>query len=216
MKALVVLAGLLIGVLGGTATVLLNPITWSQGRPAALAGAVRSFGWEGDVYRGFDMTPSGLLGLDRFDPGESALKDPAIRYARAEIVTMSAVDGGAPLLAVRLSAIARSNSLLRGRLGIVSNWNILWPGEDSLLAAGSENFWVPLRDAVWSAVRGHGLHPTALSYPLPSLPGMAPPRLIGGRGAFATVRGGFREEFLPDPAAGADLAGSRQLHIAVQ
>jgi len=216
VKPFIVVLGLLTGLLLGLALLLLNPITVLQGKPAPLTGAVRTFSWAGADYRGLDMTPAGLLGAARISPGLRDFRDPASRYARAEIINLATEGEETPLLAVRLSALARPNSLLRARLGVVTAWNIVWSGERSVMAAGSENFWLPLRDGLWSALRGRGFHPGRPLYPLPAVPGLGVPRLIGGAGEFAGRSGGFREEFSAGEEPGTDLIGIRQLHLALE
>lgn len=211
-RALVIVAGLIIGAILGVAVLMLNPITLAQGTPPGLSGAIRTFSWEAGRYRGFPLTPAGLLG-----GGDGPrFKDPGIRYARAEIVALAGESGAPPGLAVRLSAIARQNSLLQARLGTVTAWNIVWPGRGSVLLAGSENFWAPLRDGLWSALRGRGFQPGQARYPLPPVPGLGSPTLVGGTGEFAGARGAFREEFSPVVSRPEDLVGLRQLHLAIE
>ena len=217
MKALMVIAGLVIGLFLGVAMLMLNPIALTQRTPIGLAGAVRTFSWEtGGGYRGFALTPAGLLGAERVASGPLAFTDPGIRFARAEVVNLTGEAGAAPVLAVRLSAVARPNSLLRARLGIVTAWNIVWPGKGSVLLAGSENFWAPLRDGLWSAIRGRGFQPGEGRYSLPPVPALGPPALVGGSGEFAAARGAFREEFSAVADAPGDLVGLRQLHLAIE
>jgi hypothetical protein len=195
---------------------MLNPITLTQGTPNGLTGAERSFTWtSGPGYRGFELSPSGLLGSRGDEPGAD-FDDAGIRYARAEVVLLAGEPGTPPALGVRLSAVARSNALLKARLGTVTAWNLVWPERGTLLLAGSENYWTPLRDGLWSAVRGRGFEPGAARYPLPPLPGLPPPAIVHGTGAFAASKGGFREVFAPLPDAPASLTGERQLHLALE
>lgn len=217
MRILVVAAGLVIGGFLGMALLLLNPITLTQGKPAGLTGAVSTYTWEqGSGYKGFEMTPSGLLGQVSERGKAFAFKDAGIRYARAEVMSLAGEAGSGPALAIRLSAIARPNSLLQARLGVTTAWNVLWPGRGSVLLAGSENFWAPVRDGLWSAMRGRGFAPGQARYPLPPVPGMGSPRLISGSGEFAGAEGGFREEFSPLEDKPANLVGLRQLHLAIE
>lgn len=216
MKSVVAFLGLLIGSLLGGALVLLNPITLAQGTPAGLTGAVRTFTWAaGGGHRGFDLTPSGLLGGRGVEPG-AGFDDPGIRYARAEVVLLTGEPGAPAALGVRLSAVARPNALLKARLGTTTAWNLVWPERGTLLLAGSENYWAPLRDGLWSAVRGRGFTPGAARYPLPPLPGFGPPVLVRGTGAFEASKGGFREVFSPLPQAPAEFTGERQLYLALE
>jgi hypothetical protein len=104
---------------------------------------------------------------------------------------------------------------LRAQLGIVTDWNIVWAGEDSLLLAGSENLWAPFRDGLWSAVRGRGfrLHD---SYLLQSLPGMGPPSVVGGSGTRAGASGVFRERYFPVEEMPGEFTGRRQLQLSLE
>jgi hypothetical protein len=215
-KVLIAFAGLLIGAFLGSAILLLNPIVLMHGGPPGLKGAIQSFGWDASRgFRGLELEPSSLLGLAN-DDDEAGFRDAGIRYARAEIVLLTPEGGAPPALGVRLSAVARHNSLLQAELGIVSAWSIAWPGRGSVLLAGSENFWSPLRDGMWSAMRGRGFRPGASRYPLPPMPGLGAPVLVGGTGPYAAVEGSFREDFSPteDPASG--FVGLRQLDIAIE
>ena len=108
------------------------------------------------------------------------------------------------------------SSLLRARLGVTTAWNIVWPGKGTVLLAGSENFWTPLRDGLWSAVRGRGFQPARARYPLPPVPGLGPPVLVGGSGEFTGAHGAFREEFMPERERPGDLTGSRRLQLAIE
>jgi len=213
VRTVVALAGLLIGALLGGAVVLLNPITLMQGKPNGLTGAIRTYAWAaGAGHRGFELTPSGLLGGR--DDAAPVFDDPGIRYARAEVVVLEGEPGTPPALGVRLSAVARGNALLKARLGVVTAWNIVVPERGTLQLAGSENFWAPLRDGLWSAVRGRGFIPGAPRYPLPPMPGLGTPTLLNGTGAFVGLQGGFREEFVPLPRRPAEFTGERRLHLA--
>lgn len=216
MKALVIIAGLLIGIFAGATVLLFNPITFMQGAPAGLSGAIRSFEWQsGAGHQGMVLTPAGLLGFGS-DTSGAPFRDPGIRYARAEVVSLDDEGEGTPALAVRLSALARSNSLLQARLGMATTWNVVWPGRGSVLLAGSENLWTPVRDGLWSALRGRGFHPGRARYPLPPVPGFGPSLLIAGSGEFAAASGSFREEFAPVDDAPGDLVGLRRLHLAIE
>jgi hypothetical protein len=217
MKIAIGIVGLAVGLLLGGALLMLNPITLTQARPAVFAGPVRSLAWQsGGGYRGFEVTPYGLLGA-RNDRGPAlGFREPAIRYARVEVVTLSGEDGSKPALGVRLSAIARPNSLVRARLGVATAWNIIWPDRGTLLLSGSENLWKPLRDGLWSAVRGRGFQPGKSRYPLPAVPGLQSPALVGGSGPFTGARGAFREEFAPVREHPGDLIGRRELQLAIE
>ncbi|MCC7489084.1 MAG: hypothetical protein IT485_05495 [Gammaproteobacteria bacterium] len=217
MRILVATLGLLAGIFLGAVLLMLNPISLVQGTPAALSGAVRVLAWEsGGGFRGFELTPGGLLGLRSAAGRAAAFGDPALEHARVEIVALSDDSGGPPVLGVRLSAIGTGNSLLQARLGTVVAWSLAWPGQGSVMLAGSENYWAPFRDGLWSAMRGRGYQPGRAHYLLPPLPRLGAPWLVSGTGAFAGVHGSFREEFTPVAARPGDLTGSRQLSLATE
>lgn len=217
MRILVAAAGLLVGIFLGALLLMLNPISLMQGTPAMLSGAVRVLAWEsGGGFRGFELTPGGLFGLGSAAGRAAAFEDPALEHARVEIVALADDAGGPPVLGVRLSAIAPGNSLLQARLGTVAAWSLAWPGKGSVMLAGSENYWAPFRDGLWSAIRGRGFHPGHAHYQLPPLPRLEAPALVSGTGAFAGVRGSFREEYTPLAARPGDLTGSRQLSLATE
>lgn len=216
-RALVVIAGLVIGVFLGTALLLFNPIVFAQRPAAGLSGAVRTFSWQsGGGYQGLALTPAGLTTGAGSAPDGAPFTDAGIRYARAEIVALGGEPGAGPALGVKLSALARSNSLLQARLGVVSAWNMHWPQRGSVLLAGSENFWAPVRDGLWSALRGRGFRPGSARYPLAPLSGLGASVLIGGSGEYADARGSYREEFTPVDGSPGDLVGLRQLHLAIE
>jgi hypothetical protein len=217
MRIVIAILGLVIGTFLGVALLMLNPISLTQGTPAGLSGAVRVLAWEsGGGFRGFELTPGGLLGSRSVAGRAAAVDDPGLRPARAEIVTLADDSGGPPVLGVRLSAVSRRNSLLQARLGAVTAWDLVWPGQGSVLLGGSENFWAPVRDGLWSAARGRGFLPGQAHYALPPLPGLGAPALVAGTGRFADVRGGFREDFAPVPERPGDLTGARQLQLATE
>lgn len=217
MRIVIALLGLVIGVVLGIALLMLNPLSLGQGTPAGLSGAVRVLAWEsGGGFRGFELTPGGLIGLRSTAGSAAAFTDPALRHARVEIVTLADDAGGPPALGVRLSMVSAGNSLLQARLGVETAWNLIWPGQGSALLAGSENFWTPLRDGLWSAARGRGFQPQGSRYPLPPLPELGAPALIAGTGSLAGAQGRFREDFVPVAARPGDLTGSRLLSLATQ
>ncbi len=216
MRFLVSIAGVLIGAFLGAALLMLNPITLTQTGPAGLAGAISALGWQsGGGYRGFAMTPAGLLGAENDDPALD-FKDAGIRYARVEVVALAGDPGAPPALGVRLSAIARQSALLRARLGVTTAWSIAWPEKGTVLLSGSENYWAPLRDGLWSAVRGRGFQPGGARYALPPMAGLGTPAIVSGSGELGGAHGAFREAFSPVRERPGDLIGSRQLQLAIE
>lgn len=213
-RKFIVLLGLLLGVVLGITLLMLNPISLSQAAPAGLSGAVRLLDWRSSGgFRGMAMTPGGLLGW----PGNAAaFADPALRHVRVEVVVLDDDASGESVLGVRLSAVAAQDSLLQARLGVTTAWNLVWPGQGSVMLAGSENAWPVLRDGLWAFARGHGFRPGRDLYSLPPLPGAAAPALISGSGPFEGHRGSFREDFRPVDSRPGDLTGSRQLNLATE
>ncbi|WKZ12867.1 MAG: hypothetical protein QY320_02460 [Gammaproteobacteria bacterium] len=216
MRLVLVVAGLCVGVFLGIALLLVNPMLLLQPAPISLSGAVHTLAWEaGEGFRGFELTPRGLLGAgDRRQPPRQ-FAEPGIRYARAEVVRLAADEELPPALGVRLSAISDHDSLLQARLGVVTQWNLVWPQRGTVLLAGSENFWRPLRDGLWSAVRGRGFRPGAVRYILPPFPAPGGNAFGAGTGEFAAARMAFREELSPlEDRAGA-FSGQRRLQLAL-
>jgi hypothetical protein len=214
IRVFVAAAGLLIGAFLGGALLMLNPVTFLQREPGPLPEPVQTLGWQaGGGHSGMPLTPGGLLGDV---PGDGpGFEDPGIRHARIEVVPLTDETGAPVALGVRLAALSRVNALTAGRLGLVTAWNVVWPGRGTLALAGSENFWQPLRDALWSAVRGRGMRPGRPRYLLPALPGGAP-LVVGGTGEFAGASGTFREEFAPAEARPDEFTGLRQLQLSLE
>jgi hypothetical protein len=217
MRVVTIIAGLGVGVLLGVGLLSLNPIVWFHPPPVGLSGAVRTLGWEsGGRFAGFPLTPGGLLGLSVPSDAGRVATERGVRLARAEAVLLTGDAELPAALGVRLSALAEENSLLRARFGIVTQWNIVWPGMGSVLLSGSENLWPPLRDGLWSALRGRGLRPTAVRYALSPLPGREAAGFALGTGAFAEAAGAFREEFSPVDGSAGDFTGRRQLQFTLE
>jgi hypothetical protein len=215
IKYVVSATGVLIGMVLGLALLLLNPVSLLRDAPDSLPDPVRTLVWDGTRgFAGFPLGPGGFLGRAS-DGGDDAFEEAGIHHVRAGIVAL-ADDAGIPrALGVRLAAIASRNSLLQAQLGTVTGWNILWPGEGSVLLAGSEDYWPPLRDGMWYAARGRGFQ-LRESYLLRPLPGTRPPTLISGSGPFAAASGAYRERFFPVAERPGDFSGKRQLEFSFQ
>lgn len=206
--------GWLCGIALGIALLALNPVALTQPLPTRIAGSNDVLRWTPAVSRGFALTPRSLIGMN--DAGSRAgFVDPGIAYARAEIAALSGPGPGAvPLLAVRLSALSRDNSLLRAQLGVVTHTHIVWPQQGSLFLTGSENLWRPLRDGLWSALRGQGFNPAGGPYPLPPMPGShAVPVVIGATGSYTAARGTYLETLTPMSEFAGDLAVLREIAL---
>lgn len=216
MRYAIALAGLVIGMVLGVALLLLNPLELARPRLPQLAAPLRTLTWEGtERAAGIALRVDGLLGRQGGRRAPGAFGDPGIRHARADVVLLADGDGAPPALGVRLSALHPANSLMRAQLGIVADWNVIWPGEGSVFLAGSENFWAPLRDGLWNAVSGAGFRLRDPSV-LQPMPGSGKPAVIGASGALAGAQGAYRETLAPVAARPADFAGQRQLDISLQ
>jgi hypothetical protein len=216
MRTITGIAGFLCGMAIGLALVMLNPVVFTQPGPPVPAGALRTLSWQAAHFRGIALAPQALLGLDSAAESGDTFADPGIRHARAEVMVIPAGAGG-PALGIRLSALARHNSLLRARLGTVSQTNVIWPTDGSLFLAGSENLWTPLRDALWSAVRGRGFRPRQAGYLLPPMPGLTGTQLvIGAGGRYSGARGKYRETLAPGAEGSGDFAAHREVQLGIE
>lgn len=215
MRTVVGVCGFVLGVTLALVLLLLNPVVLTHPRPAAPVGNVRSLGWGSAASGGMALRPLALLGMNAAD---EQFADPGIRHTRVEVAadTHLSGSGAAPALVVRLTGLARGNSLLRAELGTVTHTNIVWPGRGSVFLSGSENFWAPLRAGFWSALRGQGFRPAADRYVLPPMPGIAgsAASVTGAMGEYATARGNYRETFVPDSARPGDFAARREVEFA--
>lgn len=215
MQKVIIVTGVLLGMLLGAAVLLFNPVALMRPALADLASPGRVLSSSGGTSSaGFALSPRGLLGMDSGPAPAAAFNDPAIRHARADVLVLTGADGAVQSLGVRLSALGRSNSLLQARLGVVTGWNVVWPGEGSLLLSGSENLWPPWRDGLWSAVRGRGFRPQD-SYLLQPLPDSGPPFVVAGTGTLAGAAGVFRERLFPADKRPGDFYGRREMQVAL-
>jgi hypothetical protein len=197
VRALVGLAGLILGILLGVGLVLANPLAWFKGLPplATELAPPKAYRWADS--RGVSLRPADLLGLGRPRPGV-AFVSPALAQVRLGIVVLPAGDGTPAALAVKVSVIAGENSLWRAQLGTHDYWNVFWPGEGSVFAAGYSNYWGAIRDEVFSAVGSPEPNLLADGYPV-SAP--SPLRnstgVTGAAGRFAGFTGEIREFLYP-------------------
>ncbi|GEM_PF-1379074 len=197
MRALVGVLGLLLGLLVGASTVLLNPLAWMRGLPP-LSSEIGPFkAYRGEAYRGIDLGAGSLLRAGRQDP-EAALNDPALRHVRIAIIVLPAGAGAPAALAVKVSAAAESNSLWRAQLGTNDYWNIYWPGEGSIFATGYSNYWAVTRDGFFAVLGGDFDGARAAGYPVsaPPPPGSAA-GVTGAAGRYAGFTGEIRELWYP-------------------
>ena len=139
MRALAILAGLLLGILAGTSLVLGNPLAWFRGLPPLSAdiAPARTYRW--DDTRGMAGAVTDLLGVGRTDRA-TAFADPALAHVRAGIVVVPAGAGSPAALAVKVAAVDPGNALWKAQLGTDDFWLIAWPGEGSLMSCDGMAF----------------------------------------------------------------------------
>jgi hypothetical protein len=191
----IALAGLLPGMLAGTAFVLFNPLTTGD-RPAPLqANLVPDKSYRMDDYRGMSPDLASLFrGADRAT--ENALATPALANLRIGIVVLPAGDGRPAALAVKISTLSEQNSLWRAQLGTFDYWNIFWPGEGSVFASGYSNYWPLLQDRFLNLLPGIDgeaapVYPLSAQSPAGHLAGVN-----GAAGRYAGFIGEIRESLL--------------------
>lgn len=197
MRALVAALGLVLGLLVGACMVLVNPLAWIGGLPPLSAELAPFKAYRGEAYRGIDLSAASLLRAGRQDP-EIALMDPALRHVRIGIIVLPAGDGAPAALAVKVSAAAESNALWRAQLGTNDYWNIYWPGEGSIFAAGYSNYWAVMRAGFFAALGIGGQGSSTTGYPVsaPPPPGSAA-GVTGAAGRYAGFTGEIRELLYP-------------------
>ena len=203
MRLLAGLLGLLLGIVAGACLVLANPLAWLQGGLPPLSAEiapVKAYRWED--FRGIEAGAPGLLGLDR-PAGGVTLRDPALRHVRVGILVLPAGEGTPAALAVRMSAVAEENSLVRAQLGTHDYWNIFWPGEGSVFASGYSNFWGLIRHSIFASDGDVDPESPLAAFPVSaaSPPGFST-GVIGAAGRYARFTGEVRELVFP-PQLGA-------------
>jgi hypothetical protein len=203
MRVLTGVMGLVLGFLAGGILLLANPLALVGGLAPLPREVAPPKVYRFEDFRGMDTAFADLLGMGN-PASEAALKDSALAHLRIGTLVLPAGDGTPAALAVKVSAVSPQNSLWRARLGTLDYWNIAWPGEGSVFAAGYSNFWAASRDLVLAGVRGGG--PEALDdhYELSALPPVnADVGVVGATGRFAGVTGSLREALVPS-AGGAE------------
>lgn len=197
MRPLVGILGFIAGMLVGLGLLLTNPVVLIGGlEPLRGSGALVKH-YHLDDARGIQVGVAQLLGIGR-GRAETSLGDPANRNVRIGVTVLPAGDGWPAALAVKISVLTERNSLWRARLGMLDYWNVFWPGEGSVFAAGYSNFWSLARDLVWATVRGKGRAGLAASYDVSA----SPPAgdlggVIGASGRYAGFTGDLRESIAP-------------------
>lgn len=164
----IALAGLLLGLLAGTAIVLFNPLTTGSQLAPLQPNLVPGKSYRMDDYRGMAPDLASLFrGTDR--AAENALATPALANLRIGIIVLPAGDGRPAALAVKISTLSEQNSLWRAQLGTFDYWNIFWPGEGSVFASGYSNYWPLLQDRFVHLLPGLKAEDAPV-YPLSALP----------------------------------------------
>ncbi len=197
MRILVAVLGLALGIIAGISLLLVNPLSWLGGPTALPEDLAPPKAYRLDDFRGMEVGALDLLGLGGRKRAV-ALMDPALALVRVGIVVLPAGQGMPAALAVKVSTIAEANSLWRAQLGTNDVWNIMWPGDGSVFAAGYSNFWTLARDSFFAALRGGGRDLLAESYVLSA----APPQdsatgVTGAAGRYAGFTGEIREAIYP-------------------
>lgn len=193
MRVLVAIVGLLAGLSSGVTLLLLNPLSMLD-RPAPLdAEGVLTKPFSAPIHRGLSVNVWSMLGLGDDDP-DMVLDGAAIRHARIGVAILESGDPGPAALAVKLSAYSDRNDLLRGRLGMSTCWNIIWPGRGSIFLVGQENHWPMLSEAALAALRGDGFLLGSEEYLLTTRWSSSDYQgAIGASGIYEKSAGQFRE-----------------------
>jgi hypothetical protein len=182
------LVSLLLGIGAGVLLLIMNPLFLVGRLPASDGSSLLSYRYSSAVDPGPGPLVARLLGRDN----NAAGADPALRYSDAAIVLLPATAGSPAALAVRVSALSTQNSLLRARLGTLDYWNIQWPAEGGLFAAGYSNYWKLAGDTFVAGDDG-----PAGRYDLAALPpATAGGGITGASGRYAGASGQLRESII--------------------
>lgn len=217
MRFLGAILGLLSGVVAGVVLVAWNPLTWSRNLSPLDSDAAPRRAYSDDNFRGIDGSIDDLLGLgQKKEPkdsrsGRGPLPGTTLSGVRIGIVRLPSGAGSPAALAVKVSTIDAGNSLWLGQLGTDDYWNVFWPGEGSVFAAGYGNSWSIIRNRLLAFV---GIPPAdrgsandqALSAPPPA--GMWT-GVIGASGRYTGYVGEIREWQ-------AGVAGDQQRSVAIK
>lgn len=213
MTRAIIVAGCLLGVVLGLVVATLNPLALI-GAPAVRGTPALSLTYSPAEFRGFEPTPLALLGIAGIDAGGAGFSDRAIQFVSVSIVPVTNDSNSSVGLAVRITSLARRNSVANARLGFMTDMSVAWPDQGSLFLAGSENLWPILRDCLWSALRGRGFSPAAGPYGLAPVPGGGTGQTVtGARGTLAGARGAYTETLEATADTGDALEGKRRLYI---
>jgi hypothetical protein len=199
MRALVILAGLVIGVALTLFLLIRDPLGLFEAASVEPLKDPTQLVVNTSIQRGIIASPAGLLGSEEAQIAPFA--DSALRHARLEVALLDSTDGGARALAVKLSATDGDNSLLQGRLAADSAWNLMWPGHGSLFLIGRDDFRPPLGDYLVSTLAG-----TELANSQPLQPISISPRLLGAGGRLTLAEGTYREYWAPDARSELELS----------
>jgi hypothetical protein len=213
MKRALVVVGLITGAMLGFVLVALNPLSLVSAPPARGTPAL-GLTYDPAGFRGFELTPLALVGVAAVGAGGAGFADPAIRYVSVAVAPVTNDANAAVGLAVRMSSLARQNSLAGARLGLMTNMSVAWPDQGSFFLAGSENLWPIVRDCLWSLLRGRGFKPAQGPYALAPVPGGGTGQAVSGaRGTMSGARGSYSETFESTADRDGGLAGKRRLFV---
>jgi hypothetical protein len=205
MRVLLAILGFLVGLVAGVALLLANPLAALQTASPLDAQKAPAAVYRWESFRGMAGEIPDLLGL----PGRAAPRafgDPALQHTRVGTVILPAGDALPAALGVKVTTLARGNALWRAQLATRDYWCIFRPGEGSLFASATSNFWAYAGDQFRAAVRGAGRESLAMSYPLTAFAEGRDPRrssagVIGAAGRYAGLRGEIREVLFPSANA---------------
>ena len=213
MRVIIGVIGFLAGVAAGALLVLFNPLGQLDRVPSLDGDAVATKRFEEGAYRGMEIALGPMLGLANPNQGQG-FREQSIGYSRASLVRLQGDGDLQAALAVKLSSYSTENSLLRGRLGMISLWNIVWPGEGSVFMLGQENFLPLLSEARLSALKGDGYSVRDERYPLTTRWSSTDYQgIIGASGQYAEAGGQFREWVVPVDGRADQLEGLLEIQM---
>lgn len=212
MRILVIIAGLLAGLVAGTAVLLLRPAQWLAPAPLSQEGTTVVMKMVSGIQRGSAVGPFAALGLG--PPSGGGLGETSLQYSRFGIAVLDGGLDGGRAIGVKLAALGPDNSLLAGHLGGEVAWNVIWPGLGSIFLVGEEDYWPELADAMRAGARGDGFTTDGQRY-LVSRHGAGEFQgVVGASGRLQTAAGSYDE--WKEPAGPTAMAGQLDLTLRAE